>query len=267
MDRVQVTLPHSSIGIAPYQLKYGIEPRNSWDWRSPKPATPIEKLNISDALSLARRMHDSWKIAEENMLKAQARMIKQTDKHRRSIDWEPGDKVYLSTKNLKNYRPHRKLGNKFEGPFTVLERVGHGFRLQLPDGSKIHDIFSPDVLKKYPNNPLPGQESAQPPAEAIAGKEEWEVDKIIASKLVRGRLHYLVSWVGHDPDPTWYPASNFLGAPHKLRDFHDENPTRPGPPLRLPEWIQAWESGLDEYDHLADDRITKERSRSRNRSE
>ena len=31
MDRAQMTLPHSTIGMAPYQLKFGSVPRNSWD--------------------------------------------------------------------------------------------------------------------------------------------------------------------------------------------------------------------------------------------
>jgi hypothetical protein len=188
MDRAQMTLPHSTIGMTPYQLKHGVEPRNSWDWKSPKPATPIEKLNLDDAVSLASRMHRVWQVAEDNIKKAQEKMRRHVNQHRRSIDWQPGDRVYLSTRNLKSYRPSRKLGSKFDGPYTVLERIGYGYRLQLPDGSKIHDVFSPDVLKKYPDTPLPGQEPAQPSGEAIAGKEEWEVDKILASKLVRGKL-------------------------------------------------------------------------------
>lgn len=148
----------------------------------------------------------------------------------------------------------------------MVERIGFGYRLRLPDGSKIHDIFSPDVLKKYPDNPLPGPDSAKPPSEAIAGKEEWEVDKILASRLVRGKLEYHVTWVGHDPDPTWYPASNFLGAPHKLRDYHRDYPGKPGPPRRLDEWIQAWESGLEEYDHLVDDRAVSKSAKTLNRT-
>jgi hypothetical protein len=252
--------------MTPYQLKHGVEPRNSWDWKSPKPATPIEKLNLDDAVSLASRMHRVWQVAEDNIKKAQEKMRRHVNQHRRSIDWQPGDRVYLSTRNLKSYRPSRKLGSKFDGPYTVLERIGYGYRLQLPDGSKIHDVFSPDVLKKYPDTPLPGQEPAQPSGEAIAGKEEWEVDKILASKLVRGKLQYHVTWVGHDPDPTWYPASNFLGAPHKLRDYHQDYPSKPGPPLRLQEWLDAWEKGLDEYDHLADDRVAKKHINTRTRT-
>jgi hypothetical protein len=264
MDRVQMTLPHSTIGMAPYQLKYGVEPRNSWDWKSPKPATPLEKLNIKEAVALASRMHKVWQVAEDNIKKAQQAMISRVNKHRRNIDWKPGDRVYLSTRNLKSYRPSRKLSSKFDGPYEVVEQIGYGYRLRLPDGSKIHDIFSPDVLKKYPDNPLPGQESAKPPSEAIAGKEEWEVDKILASRLLRGKLEYHVSWTGHDPDPTWYLASNFLGSPHKLRDYHKDYPDKPGPPRRLEEWIKAWESGEEEYDHLADDRVAKKYTTTRN---
>jgi len=166
-------------------------------------------------------------------------MSRNANQHRRSIDWKPGDKVYLSTRNLKNYRPNRKLASKFDGPYTVVEQVGNAYRLSLPDGSKIHDIFAPDVLKKYPNTPLVGQESAQQPSVAIAGKEEWEVDKILASKLLRGKLHYHVSWRGHDPDPAWYLASNFMGAPHLLRDYHREYPDSARPPRRLDDWIKA----------------------------
>ena len=254
MDRVQMTLPHSTIGMAPYRLKYGVEPRNSWDWKSPKAASPREKLNLQEALALAGRMHKAWQEAETSMVKAQDRMRKAENKHRREIDWKVGDRVYLSTRNLKNYRPSRKLSAKYDGPYIVVEQVGNAYRLRLPDGSSIHDVFSPDVLKKYPDNPLPGQESAQTPSEAIAGSEEWEVNEILASKLQHGKLYYHVSWRGHDPDSTWYLASNFLGAPHKLRDFHQRYPNTAGPPRRLGEWIAAYEAGIDEYNHLADDR-------------
>jgi hypothetical protein len=52
-----MTLPYSIIGITLYQLKHGVKLRNSWDWKSPGPATPREKLNIKEAIALASRMH------------------------------------------------------------------------------------------------------------------------------------------------------------------------------------------------------------------
>lgn len=45
MDRVQMTLPHASIGMTPYRLQYGTDPRTSWDWNTPKGITLRETLN------------------------------------------------------------------------------------------------------------------------------------------------------------------------------------------------------------------------------
>jgi hypothetical protein len=258
IDRAQITLPHSTIGMAPYRLKFGVDPRTSWDWKSPKPTTPLEKLNYADAYTLANRMHKAWEIAKNNMEKAQEKMQRSTNRHRRPTDWQVKDKVFLSTKNLKNDQPSRKLVRQWEGPFTVTEKVGNSYRLALPDGSKIHDVFAADVLIKDPNDPLPGQVNPKPTGQIIEGVEEWEVDKILAVQLLRGKLKYKASWVGHDPDPQWYPASNFIGSPYKIRDFHNQYPDKPGPPRRLPEWIHAWEAGTENYSHLEDDRPASE---------
>jgi transposase InsO family protein len=254
IDRAQMTLPHESIGMAPYQLKFGMEPRNSWDWNTPKASTPLEKLNYRDAKALAERMKAAWELAKGNMQVAQDRMARATNQKRRPIDWEVGDEVYLSTKNLKNHRPSRKLANQWEGPFKVLEKVGHSYRLELPLGSQVNDVFAPELLSKDPKDPLPGQETPKPPPEVIEGQEEWEVEDILGVKLYRNTLKYQVKWLGHDPDPAWYAASDLMGSPHKLRDFHATYSNKPGPPRNLPEWLKAWESGIDDYSHLKDNR-------------
>lgn len=258
IDRAQISIPHSAIGMAPYQLLFGTEPKQSWNWGSPIPTrNPTNKINHRDALALASRMHDAWKLAKDNMQKAQDRMQAVTNRHRRPIDWKVGDKVYLSTTNLANTRPSRKLSDLWEGPFEVLAQVGHSYRLKLPPGSNIHDVFAPNVLCKDPQDPLPGQEAPKPVGTPIQGVEEWEVREILASKLYRSTLKYRVSWIGHDPDPTWYKASNFMGAPHKLKAFHDKYPDRPGPPRSLDKWIQAWESGQEDMTGLEDDKMVE----------
>ena len=249
-----MTLPYSAIGMSPYELLNGTKPRTSWDWKSPKASTPREKLNQRDAIQVATRMQDAWKIAKENLEKAQARMESSTNQYRRPIDWKVGDQVYLSRRNLQVTQPSRKLANQWSGPFRILEQVGHAYRLQLPEGSKIHDVFSPDVLLKHPDTPLVGQENPKPSAEIINSEEEWEIDKILASKLIRNKLKYQVSWIGHDPDPEWYVASSFIGSPHKLRAFHERFPDAAGPPRKLPEWIRAWEEGNEDTKHLEDNR-------------
>lgn len=59
---------------------------------------------------------------------------------------------------------------------------------------------------------------------------------------------YQVKWVGFDEDRTWYPASNFKGSPHHIHDYHQAYSEKPGPPGRSPEWLKAWEEGIDELE-------------------
>jgi hypothetical protein len=67
----------------------------------------------------------------------------------------------------------------------------------------------------------------------IAKDKEWEVEEILAVKKVYKVLKYYTSWVGHDKDLEWYPASNFKYSPHKLQDFHLAHPDLPRPLRRL----------------------------------
>lgn len=256
MDRVQATLPHSSTGLPPYQILFGSVPKQSWDWKQEVEVEPrMTGKHQDSALALAKKMKEAWDWARINMEKAQSRMRNAVNQHRQPVNWTVGDKVFLNTKNLSISRPSRKLSEQWQGPFRVLEQVGNSYRLELPAGSRIYDVFSPNVLCKDPADPLPGQEPPNPPAVPIQGVEEWEVDEILASRLVRKQLKYRVSWIGYDPDPTWYDASNFMGAPHKLKAFHDKYPNKPGPPRALDSWLRAWESGREDLTALADNQV------------
>lgn len=40
-------------------------------------------------------------------------------------------------------------------------------------------------------------------------------------------------------DDNWYPAGDYKNAPDKLMAFHKRYPDLPGPPVRLPIWLDA----------------------------
>lgn len=86
----------------------------------------------------------------------------------------------------------------------------------------------------------------------IIDEREWEVERILASRISRGKLQYQVQWKECDPDFTWYPARGFKGAPYKIQNFHGMFSDQPGPPRRLAEWLEAWEAG-QELDDVPDD--------------
>ena len=148
------------------------------------------------------------------------------------------------------------------GPWEVLAKEGHSYRIKLPESMKIHPVFPTEYLRRDPGNPLPGQKNAPPPPIQVTADEEYEVQEIIAVKLMRGKLVYKAKWTGVDEDPEFYPASDFKYSPHLIRDFHLANPTLPGPPVNLALWLKAWEQGIDDYDHLDSDKLALARSRT-----
>ena len=129
------------------------------------------------------------------------------------------------------------------GSFPITCKVGNLYKVQLPDSIKVHNVFSPDRLRKDPDDPLPGQVNEPPPPIVVTADQEWEVQEILASKLVRKTLKYRVQWTGYNEDLNWYPASNFMYSPHRLKDFHLQNRDQAGPPKNLKLWIKAWEQG------------------------
>jgi hypothetical protein len=56
--------------------------------------------------------------------------------------------------------------------------------------------------------------------------------------------------------------SDYKYALYKLRDFHLTNPTRPGLPVYLPEWLKAWEDRRNDYNNLDNNIVITSRSRT-----
>jgi len=96
------------------------------------------------------------------------------------------------------------------------------------------NVFHTNRLWKDLDNPLLGQNREPKEPVLINGKPEYKVNKVLTSRVYYRRLQYNVSWVGHNLDNTWYNADGFIGAPYKLKAFHNKRPHNTGPPIRLP---------------------------------
>ena len=185
------------------------------------------------------------------MAQSQERYAKQANKSRREVDFKVKDKVWVSTKHWKTDRPSRKLAQQMEGPFEIIKQIGHSFKLRLPKSIKVHPVFHADRLRKAPENPLPGQSNPNTPAIQVNDQEEYEVQQILAVKLVRKKLKYRAKWKGWDDDPEWYPASMFSNSPLAIQQFYTSNPDRPGPPKNLQYWLDCAKN--DQFPEPRDD--------------
>lgn len=76
------------------------------------------------------------------------------------MTYKVGDKVLLSTKNLKLSVPKKKMGAKFVGPFRIRDVVGaQAYRLALPTYYRIHNVFHVSLLEPWQQRT--GEEPAQ----------------------------------------------------------------------------------------------------------
>ncbi|KAL0173634.1 hypothetical protein M9458_029602, partial [Cirrhinus mrigala] len=146
--------------------------------------------------------------------------------------YQPGDSVWLSTRDLRLRLPCRKLSPRYIGPFKILRQINDvTFQLQLPPRYRIHPTFHVSLLKPYfPSaTETPGAEAGAPPPEILDQPSIYTVNQILDSRRRRGRLEYLIDWEGYGPEErSWVPWDDVLD-PSLLTDFHHNHPERPAP--------------------------------------
>ena len=66
-----------------------------------------------------------------------------------------------------------------------------------------------------------------PPPELVEGEEEWEVEEILDSRLLRKKLKFLVKWKGYGREHnSWEDAADVF-APELVKAFYNRHPGAP----------------------------------------
>ena len=103
--------------------------------------------------------------------------------------------MLLSTKDLKYQmvgRRTEKLTKRFVGPYKVKSIVSmNAIELELPSTIRIHPVVNVSRVQRYTSQ-VEGQKKEMPQPMVIKGEEEWEVEKIMNKRRVRGKDKYLV---------------------------------------------------------------------------
>jgi hypothetical protein len=218
---------HNSTKLSPFYLCYGYEP--SLDILSDH-----LKNSVAVVKDYASQIKDNLLIARNELDIAQRSFNFHADATRRPLEFNVGDLVWLSRKNIKTTRPNAKLDYRNLGPFKVLDRIGKvAYRLELPQLlSTIHNVFHVSLLSPVVENSFSNRVVPPPDPITIDNEQEYEVEDILDVKKVRGRFKYLVSWRGFGPEEnTWEPVSNLENCMETLLEFHKKFPNYPRPAL------------------------------------
>jgi hypothetical protein len=209
---------HSSIGCSPFKALYGCE--------ADLGVVPVITDDTPEDVRLVITNKELHLVAlKHHMTRAQNRMKQYADRKRTDHTFAVGDMVLLKlqphTQSSVANRPYPKLSFKYFGPYQVLEKVGSvAYKLQLPPGAQIHNVFHISQLKPFTANyaPVFDKLPVTTDLQAATALPKEIVECRLVKKGNAAILQVRVTWTGlPDNITTWEDytvvKSHFLDAP------------------------------------------------------
>ncbi|MBW0542078.1 hypothetical protein O181_081793, partial [Austropuccinia psidii MF-1] len=123
---------------------------------------------------LSTKLHSVQQVVKEELESAIKCFKKYADGNRAiPPDFQPGDTVWLASKNIKTTRPTKKLSERWLGPFEVLKKIGSlAYHLKLPQKWKsVHPVFHVSLSEPVKKSTIPKQHQLPPPPVIVEEQE------------------------------------------------------------------------------------------------
>jgi hypothetical protein len=224
------TSPNASTGYTPFQLLYGVRPRDGT-------AAMMESVPDESADEFCKTRQQIRDDASDSLRLAQAIMNSDfAQRHRGLHDLQPGHQVYLKVvrgPDSLGYRlPHPSVFDPLKiGPFTILEKITKtSFKLDFSSHPhiKIHPVISIAHLEPAITDRHHRPQREPGPVTEIQGQAAYNVDRILKKELRRQP---------GDDKRYWYYKVRWEGYTHKDDSWVREDSLRED----VPELVEQWE--------------------------
>ena len=162
------------------------------------------------------RLKNEFQRARLQLQKAREAMVKQEAQRRRPQEFEVNDRVLLSTANLRFKGYPRKLQRKYIGPFKVILKISPvAYKLELPDGWTIHNVFHTSLLKLWQQGPWSPEDEDDLPELETEDQEIFESEKILRWRRTKvgnvTKREFLVLWKDRPAEEcSWVMEEDFV---------------------------------------------------------
>ncbi|KAL0307103.1 UNVERIFIED_CONTAM: Transposon Tf2-11 polyprotein [Sesamum radiatum] len=165
---------------------------------------------------LVQQTVDKIQTIKKCLKAAQDRQKSYADKHRREMEYEVREKVFLKVSPWRGILRFSKkaMSPRYIGPYEILERVGPlAYRLALPaELSQIHDVFHISMLRRYRSDPshILREPHIEISKELTYVEEPIEILDRSIKKLRNKEIPMVkVGWSHHSPrEATWEVEEN-----------------------------------------------------------
>lgn len=213
---------NSSTGMSPFYAEYAYNPTFSID--------PVNSQSVPKAdqrLDLIREVQESLR----GLLELVADRMKRF--YDAWVDEAPNyvvdDRVFLERADLQSDRPSHKLDYWCFGPFRISQKVSAtAYRLDLPDGWAIHNVFHVSCLIPACEDTILGWRQEPPLPVQLKTRDKVKIEHILREQKTRGGVtEFLVHWKGYDKsEDEWLKEYNMPHTLEAIQEFRKNEKTR-----------------------------------------